>query len=141
MASVVKEILINVPAENAWAAVRDFGKVHDLVPGFLVDCRLEGDARVVTMRDGRVARELLVSIDDGSRRLVYAEPGGPFITRSASCQVFGTGDRQCRFVWTQDLLPDELAALVSGNMDKALPDLKRTLESVHVEPGGTEPPQ
>jgi hypothetical protein len=137
----VKEILIGVPAENAWAAVRDFGNVHDLVPGFLVDCQLEGDARVVTMRDGRVARELLVSIDDGSRRLVYAEPGGPFISRSASCQVFAVDDRQCRFVWTQDLLPDELAALVSGNMGKALPDLKRTLEGVHVEPAGTEPPQ
>lgn len=134
MASIVKEIVIDVPAENAWAAVRDFGRVHDLVPGFLVDCRLEGDARVVTFADGRAARELLVSTDDDSRRLVYAEPGGPFITRSASCQVFAAGDRRCRFVWTQDLLPDELAALVSGNMDKALPVVKQTLERVAVEP-------
>jgi hypothetical protein len=134
MASIVKEIAIGVPAPDVWAAIRDFGKVHRLVPGLLADCRLDGDARVVTFRGGgRVARELLVSIDDDFRRLVYAEPDGPFITRSASCQVFALDDRTSRLVWTQDLLPDELAGLISGNMEKALPDMKRTLESIHAE--------
>ncbi len=99
----------------------------------LADCNLDGDARVVAFHDGRVARELLVSIDDDSRRLVYAEPGGLFITRNASCQVFAVDDRRSRLVWTQDLLPDEFASLISGNMDRALPVMKRTLESVHAE--------
>ena len=58
----------------------------------VVDCRLEaeqnGGARIVTFADGREARELLVDLDDTRRRLVYAEPGGRFITRSASVQVF-----------------------------------------------------
>ena len=130
MASIVREIVIDVPAADAWEAIRNFGEVHRLVPGLLSDCRLDGDARVVTFRGGgRVARELLVSIDEGSRRLVYAEPDGPFITRNASCQVFAVDDRSSRFVWTQDLLPDELASLVRDNMDRALPDAKRTLES------------
>jgi hypothetical protein len=35
--------------ERAWDAIRDFGAVHErLVPGFVVDCRLDGDARIVT---------------------------------------------------------------------------------------------
>jgi hypothetical protein len=127
MASIVREIVIDVPAADVWEAIRNFGEVHRLVPGLLSDCRLDGDARVVTFRGGgRVARELLVSIDEGSSRLVYAEPDGPFITRNASCQVFAVDDRSSRFVWTQDLLPDELASLIRDNMDRALPDAKRT---------------
>jgi carbon monoxide dehydrogenase subunit G len=132
MASIVREIVIDVPAVNVWGAIRDFGNVHRLVPGLLADCHLDGDARVVTFRGGgRVARELLVSIDDDVRRLVYAEPDGPFISRNASCQVFPVDSRSSRFVWTQDLLPDELASVISSNMDKALPDMKRTLERIH----------
>ena len=88
MASIVKDIVINVPAASVWAKIRDFGKVHTLVPGLLADCQLDGDARgVIFQSGGRKARELLVSIDDDVRRLVYAEPDGPFITRDASCQV------------------------------------------------------
>jgi hypothetical protein len=129
MTSIVREIVIDVPAADVWEAIRNFGEVHRLVPGLLSDCRLDGDVRVVTFRGGgRVARELLVSIDEGSRRLVYAEPDGLFITRSASCQVFAVDDRSSRFIWTQDLLPDELASLICDNMDQALPDVKRTLE-------------
>ncbi|MGD0476220.1 MAG: hypothetical protein ABSB70_23810 [Candidatus Velthaea sp.] len=44
MASVTKEIRISKPAEIAWAMIRDFGGAQRLVPGFLVDCRLDGDA-------------------------------------------------------------------------------------------------
>jgi hypothetical protein len=129
MASIVKEIVIDVPAARVWAAVRDFGNVHKLVPDLLADCYLDGDTRVVTFRGGdRVAREVLVSIDDDARRLVYAEPGGLFITRNASCQVFAVDEGHSTFVWTQDFLPDEFADLLSGNMDKALPNIKRALE-------------
>jgi hypothetical protein len=72
MASIRKEILIESRPEDVWAAVRDFGAVHErLVPGFVVDCRLEGDTRILTFADGRVVRELFVDIDEGARRLVY----------------------------------------------------------------------
>lgn len=132
MASIVKEILIDVPAIDVWVAIRNSGEVHLLVPGLLADCRADGHARIVVFRSaGRVARELLVSIDDDRRRLVYGEPDGPFITRNASCQVFTVDRGRSRFVWTQDLLHDELASVVSRNMDMALPDMKRTLESAH----------
>jgi hypothetical protein len=88
--------MISAPAETAWAAIRDFGGIQRLVPGFLIDCQLDGDARVVTFANGRVARELLVDIDDKARRLVYAEPTEPFITRNASVQVFADGKNRCR---------------------------------------------
>ena len=47
-------------------------RASGLVPGFVLDARLDGDARIVTFANGTVARELLVDCDDARRRLVYA---------------------------------------------------------------------
>jgi carbon monoxide dehydrogenase subunit G len=127
MASIHKEILIAASPEYVWASIRDYGAVRKLVPA-LVDCRLEGDIRIVTFPDGRVAREILVDINDARRRLVYAEPGGRFITRSASMQVFDDGERGSRLVWINDVLPNEFAEMIAGNMDRGLLSIKRTLE-------------
>jgi hypothetical protein len=71
---------------------------------------------------GRVAHEIFVSIDDGRRRLVYAKPGGRFLSRSASLQVFDSGEAASRVVWINDVLPNEFAELIARNMEKgALP--------------------
>ncbi len=76
MACIRREILVEARAENVWAAVRDVGAVHErLAPGFVVDTRLEGDARVVTFANGLVARELIVDVDDDARRLSWAVVG------------------------------------------------------------------
>ena len=70
MASIRKEILIKARSEDVWEAIRDFGALHQrLVPGFVTDCRVEGEARIVTFANGMVARELLVDLDDQARRL------------------------------------------------------------------------
>jgi hypothetical protein len=124
--------MVDAQPDHVWAAIRDFGAVERLVPGFVVDCRLEaeqnGGARIVTFADGRQARDLLVDLDDAWRRLVYAEPGGRFITRSASVQVF-SGESVSRVVWIIDVLPNEFAGLMAENMDKATAIMKRTLEA------------
>ena len=133
MASVHRQIVINAPPAHVWAAIRDFAAVQRLVPGFIVDCRLETqqgiDARIVTIPDGRISCELLVDLDDEQRRLVYAEPGGRFITRSASVEVFAEDESTSRVVWINDLLPNEFAGLIAGNMDKATAIMKQTLET------------
>jgi carbon monoxide dehydrogenase subunit G len=132
MASITKEIMISAPSETAWAMIRDFGGVLRLVPGFLIECQLDGDARLVTFATGRVARELLVDIDDKARRLVYAEPTEPFITRNASVQVFAEGENRCRVVWIIDVLPNKFADMMRENMDKAGAIMKRTVESAQM---------
>src|ERR1700730_18013259 len=49
MASIHKEIPIDASPADVWAAVRDFASPHTrLVPGFVLDARLDGDARSVT---------------------------------------------------------------------------------------------
>jgi Polyketide cyclase / dehydrase and lipid transport len=58
MASIYKDIPIDAHPDKVWDAVRDFGAVHQrLNPGFVVDCRLDGNARIVTFHNGNVVRE------------------------------------------------------------------------------------
>jgi carbon monoxide dehydrogenase subunit G len=129
MASIRKDIVIEAPVEKVWDAVRDVGAVHRrLVPGFLVDTRLEDGARVVTFASGLVARELSVDVDDAARRLVWAVVGSPRLTHhNGSMQVFADGQHGSRVVWIADLLPDEIAGYIAGMMDEGLATMKNTL--------------
>jgi len=132
MASVRREIQLQVPAEKVWDAVRDFGAVHErLVPGVLTDGRLEGDGiRVVTFAHGSVVREELVTVDDEGRRLVYGVIDSPlgFRHHSASMQVVDDGDAgRCRLVWVSDVLPEEAAPMVGELMDLGTAAMARTL--------------
>src|SRR3954447_4013137 len=115
MASLHKDIPLDAHADDVWAAVRDFGAVHQrLVPGFVLDARLDGDARIVTFANGTVARELLVDCDDARRRLVYAVISERVKQHSASVQVFADGDGRSRMVWIADVLPDEIGLYIDG---------------------------
>jgi carbon monoxide dehydrogenase subunit G len=130
MATIIKEILIDARPDDVWDAVRDFGEVHKrLVPGFVTDCRLDGDARVVTFFNGLVAREPLVGVDDGARRLAYAAVGGRATHYNASVQVFAEGAGRTRFIWIIDLLPNELAAPIGAMAEQGIGVIKRTLEA------------
>jgi len=129
MASIRQEILVGASPEHVWGAVRDVGEIHvRLVPGFVTDCRLDGDARIVTFANGLVLRELIVDIDDDHRRLVWAAVGGQFTHHNASVQVFAEGADRSRLVWIADLLPNDIKVTVSGLIEQALTVMKQTLE-------------
>ena len=58
MGSIRKEFLVDADAATVWAALRDFGAVHQrLAKGFVVDSKLDGDVRTVTFANGMTARE------------------------------------------------------------------------------------
>src|SRR5260370_13812772 len=97
MASIHKDIPIDADPDDVWAAVCDFGSPHRrLVPGFVLDARLDGEARIVTFANGTVARELLVDCDEARRRLVYAAISARVKQHSASVQVAADGDARSR---------------------------------------------
>ena len=128
MASIHKDIPIDADAGDVWAAVRDFGAVHQrLVPGFVLDARLDGDARIVTFANGTVARELLVDCDDARRRLVYAVIIERLKQHSASVQVVADGDTRTRLIWIVDVLPNEIAPYIDDRMDQAALAMQRAL--------------
>ena len=137
MASIHKDIPLDAHPNDVWSAVRDFGALHTrLVPGFVLDTRLDGDARIVSFANGTVARELLVDCDEARRRLVYAVISERIKQHSASVQVFSDGDARSRLVWTVDVLPNEIASYMNAQMDQAALAMQKALaRSAKVESG------
>ena len=130
MASIRREIQVLRSRELVWDAIRDVGAIHRrLVPGFVVDCRLEGDSRHLTFANGMAIRELIVDVDDRSYRHVWSARGGPFTHHNASLQVFAEHDNSCRLVWIADLLPNEIAGVVAEMIEQGLQTMKTTLEA------------
>ena len=128
MASIHKDIAIDAHPDDVWAAVRDFGSPHQrLVPGFVLDARLDGEARIVTFANGTVARELLVDCDEARRRLVYAVISERVKQHSASVQVLADGDASTRLIWTVDVLPHAVAPYIDAQMDQAALAMQRSL--------------
>lgn len=130
-ASIHKEIIVEAAPEKVWDAIRDYGAVHTrLARGFVVDCRLDGhDARIVTFVNGTSVREILVSVDDERHRLVYSVVGSQLKHHNASFQVLAEGAHRSRIVWIADLLPNDLAGYIDGQMSEGTRAMKQTLES------------
>jgi hypothetical protein len=135
MASLHKTVRIHAPVETVWAALRDVGALHTrLVPGFVIDTRLEPGARLVTFGNGSVVRELIVDLDEQAHRLVWAIVDEPFEHYNAVAQVFSEGPDRCRFDWCVDLLPHTLADHVAMMMEQGLQTIKTTMEKSSVTP-------
>jgi hypothetical protein len=128
MASIRKDIPIDASANDVWSAVRDFGAVHKrLVPGFVLDTQMDGDARIVSFANGTTARELLVDCDDARQRLVYAVISERIKQHSASVQVFADGEGRARLVWIVDVLPNEIEPYMNAQMDQAALAMQKAL--------------
>ena len=129
MASIRREVSIDTPAERVWDAVRDVGALHTrLVAGFVIDCRIDGEARIVTFANGMVVRELIVDVNDADRRMVWAAVGGRLTHHNASVQVFVEAAGRSRVVWVADILPNELAAAIAAMIEQGMVAMKKTLE-------------
>jgi hypothetical protein len=129
MASIHKEVEIDVPVELVWDAVRDIGAVHTrLVPNVLKDARLETDSRVVTFANGLVVRELIVALDENRRRFAYAAVWGRTSHHNASIQAISEGPSKSRLIWITDFLPDTMAGPIAALIEQGSADMKITLE-------------
>lgn len=128
MATIHKELVIDAPPEQVWDAVRDVGAVHRrLVPGFVVDTTLDGDARTVTFANGSVVRERIVTIDDAARRFVYAATGGRATHHNASLQALAEAGGRTRLVWITDVLPHEAAGPIGASVEQGARIMRETL--------------
>jgi hypothetical protein len=128
MASIHREFGVAVPADVAWEAFRDIGAVHTrLARQYVVDTRLEGDSRVVTFANGMAARERIVDIDNGRRRLAYAVVDSGLTHHNASFEVVPDGDQRSRIIWITDLLPDSMAEQITAMVDGGCEAIRRTL--------------
>ena len=120
MATIIKHIDIDAPADAVWDAVSDFGAVHRrFAPGYVTDVQLIPGARMVTFGNGLVVKELFLGVDQPRRRLAYSVVER-FEHHSASFQVDDLGGGRSRLTWIADMLPDEAAPTVAGMMEEGL---------------------
>ncbi len=96
--------------------------------GFVVDTKLEGDARIVTFANGLIVRERIVTLDHELRRLVHASVGGRATHHNASFQVFPDGKSRTRLLWITDVLPDEAAVPIGQMVEQGIAAMRATLE-------------
>jgi hypothetical protein len=131
MASIRKEIVTRAKADQVWAVLRDIGALHTrLVPGFVVDTRLEPGARIVTFGNGMVVREPIVDVNDETRRVVWSAENDRLTHYNASAQVFVDDDGRTKVVWIADLLPNDASDFVAQMMEEGMTVMKKTLDAL-----------
>lgn len=129
MATLHDTIFVAASPQAIWERARDVGALHTrLVPGFVVDTKLEGDVRTVTFGNGMIVHEPIVSIDDSRRRLAWTSVGGRTTHYNAVLEIAAEGEGS-RVSWTIDLLPHELAGPVGAMQAAGLAALKKACES------------
>jgi len=129
MASIRKEIQTAATVDQVWEALRDVGALHTrLVPGFVIDTRLEPGERIVTFGNGMVVREQILDINDELRRVAWSAIGGALTHYNASAQVFANADNRATVVWIADFLPNEAAGQIGQMMEQGMAVMKVTLD-------------
>ncbi|HEX4437805.1 MAG TPA: SRPBCC family protein [Solirubrobacteraceae bacterium] len=132
MGTITKQIELEVSAEKAWDAVRDFGELHTrLVRGFVTDTKLEGSGRMVTFANGVSQLEPLVTLDEDARRLVYSAVDSPIGAThyNAAVTVAEAAAGTSVVSWQVDFLPDEIAPALDAAMEAGAASMRQTLSS------------
>jgi hypothetical protein len=129
MATVRKQTVVDVPIAQVWDAARDFGALDKrLAAGYVTECRLEGEDRIVTFVNGDNFRERLISIDDTARRLCWTILDGPWTHHNGVLEVFSAEQGRTRVVWTTDALPHDTEKMLDGGMEHGIHAIQQTLE-------------
>jgi Polyketide cyclase / dehydrase and lipid transport len=140
MASIRKEISTRARPEHVWDAIRDIGALHTrLVPGFVVDTKLEPGARIVVFANGMTVREPIIDLNDQDRRLVWSAIGETLTHYNASAQVTESTSAETQVIWIADFLPHEAAALIGPMMEDGANAMNAALDRLAENVGCPEP--
>ena len=131
MASIYKEVAVEVPSAQAWAPVRRVGDDHRMFAPVLVNAQFDGDIRTARFANGMVVQERILDIDDERRRVAYTALNGPgMMYHHASMQVLDAGPKRCLFVWITDFLPGEILDNLRSLIEQGAQALKSNLEQL-----------
>lgn len=128
MPSIHVEAVIDAAPDQVWAVIGDWEKGPlRMAPGFVTDCVVDGDARVVTFANGMTARERFVDRDEARRRLAWNIVGGPTIHHNGVMEVHEAPTGQTRLTWTADVLPAAVAPTYEQMMRDGMALIAKTL--------------
>jgi hypothetical protein len=129
MASIHKQVALEVAPAEAWTALRQIGDAHRVFAPVLDDSHVDGDVRTVRFGNGMIVNERIVDIDDERRRVAYSATDVPGMTyHHASMQVIEADGGRCQFVWVTDFLPAEMGGSLAPLIEQGCQALKRNLE-------------
>ena len=130
MASMQYELILDMDADKAWAALRQVGLTHKLFAGALIDGHLDGDVRTVSFAGGLVTRERIIDVSEDRRRVAYSViEGTPMTHHNASMQIVAVDNSRCRFIWIADFLPHAFGDTMAPLVKEGAQALKANLES------------
>lgn len=129
---------LNVPADKAWQAIRDIGRLDVWFP-IINTCQVEGQGagahRHMTLEGGKIT-DLIEEISDADQRLVYLRTESPFpVTHyRGTVEVFDSYDAQAVVTWTIDFesSPEDSAAvadLVKNAISDGIDGMEKDLQS------------
>jgi hypothetical protein len=131
MATIRKDIVTLATPAQAWDAVRDVGALHTrLVPGFVTDTKVEPGARVVTFANGVVVREIIVTLDEVQKRLVWTAESKLTTHYNSSAEVTSDEQGRTHVIWASDFLPDEAGPQLDAMMSAGARAMKQALDQL-----------
>lgn len=128
MSTLRSSILLDHPAPDVWAVIRDTSNVSRWFPGITESAGDEKQRRVV-LRDGSALVEDIVTLDDELRRMQYAAVGGdlPVEHHLGTVDVFDVGDGRSLLVYSTEIAPDAFAGAFHSAIDEAVMNLPNHL--------------
>lgn len=125
--TVRREVRIERPAADVWALVGDATRLPEWFPG-IVEAKVDGDTRVITMRSGLPMPEQIVTCDPLLRRFQYRITA-PMVTEHLSTiDIYELDASSCLVAYACDADPATMALIIGGAAGNALEFLRDLME-------------
>src|SRR5262245_23300949 len=138
MGTARRSTIIEVPAEVAWTAIRNFSDPSPYASG-VSSCTVDGEGvgavRTMALPGGAEFKEELREVDEGARRLSYSitQSPRPITDHLASFVVREAGEGRCEVEWScrfraVGVPEEEMEATYGRIFEGGLATLKENLE-------------
>lgn len=130
MPSLRSHAVLEHDASAVWDVVRDAGNIAAWFPAMTAST-IEGPLRRVTLTDGSVIEEEIVTSDDDLRRLQYVARAGdlPVESHLGTVDVIELGPGRSILVYSTEIEPASLADAFQGAVGDAVAGLGAHLDT------------
>lgn len=119
MGTVRRHAFIDAPADTVWSLVGEPGSLHEWFP--ITATKMEGSTRWITLANGLVFEEEIVTLDHDLRRFQYRIVNNPIVTSHlGTVDVIPDGPSRCLVVYSTDMEPEVLALPIAGAAGEGL---------------------
>ena len=115
---------IAASADAVWDVVKEPASIPTWFPG-VVSCTVDGNVRVITLKNGMEMPEQILTIDSRLRRFQYRITAPMYRHHLGTIDVIALGPNECLCVYSTMAEPDMFALLIGGGTYAALKEIER----------------